>query len=206
MLARALILNQAGYSTLLFDFYGQGESDGDAVTLGFNERQDAVAAVEYLKTRDDVDDANLGILGISMGGSVAIMAAAMSPDIKAVVADSPFQSASRGIEEGFTRVTGLPRFPFSPIVLRFIRWRLGISPDEIVPIDQVAAISPRPLLLIHGTADADVSPGNSEALFAAAGEPKELVLLPGIEHASGMKDVPDDYTELIVGFFDRYLD
>jgi pimeloyl-ACP methyl ester carboxylesterase len=206
MLERALVLNQAGYSTLLFDLYGQGESDGDGVTLGFYERQDVLAAVDYLKTRGDVDASNLGVLGISMGASVAIMAAAMTPDIKAVVADSPFQSAARGIEEGFTRVTGLPRFPFSPIVLRFIQWRLGISPDDIVPLDQIAAISPRPLLLIHGTADTDVSPGNSEVLFAAAGEPKELILLSGIEHTRGMQDVPQEYTGLIVGFFDRYLD
>jgi dipeptidyl aminopeptidase/acylaminoacyl peptidase len=206
MLEWALALNQAGYSTLPFDLYGQGESDGNGVTLGFYERQDVVAAVDYLKTRDDVDASNLGILGISMGASVAIMAAATTPDIKAVVADSSFQSAARGIEEGFTRVTGLPRFPFSPIVLRFIQWRLGISPDDIVPVDQVAEISPRPLLLIHGGADTDVSPGNSEALFAAAGEPKELILLPGVKHARGMKDFPEEYTGLIVGFFDRYLD
>lgn len=172
MLDRALALNQAGYSTLLFDLHGQGDSDGDAVTLGFYERQDALAAVEYLKTRDDVDGSNIGVLGISMGASVAIMAAAMNPDIKAVIADSPFESATRGIEEGFTRVTGLPRFPFGPITLTFIEWRLGISPEDIAPIEKVAAISPRPLLLIHGTGDTDVSPANSEVLFAAAGEPK----------------------------------
>lgn len=206
MLNRALVLNRAGYSTLLFDLHGQGDSDGDAVTLGFYERRDAVAAVEYLKTRDDVDGSNLGMLGVSMGGSVAIMAAAMTPDIKAVVADSPFESATIGIEEGFTRVTGLPRWPFGPIVLRFIQWRLGISPDDVAPIEQVADISPRPLLLLHGTADIHVSYGNSEALFAAAGEPKELVLLSGIEHANGIKDVPDQYASLIVGFFDRHLD
>jgi len=157
---------------LLFDLHGQGDSDGDAVTLGFYERQDALAAVEYLKTRDDVDGSNIGVLGISMGASVAIMAAAMNPDIKAVIADSPFESATRGIEEGFTRVTGLPRFPFGPITLTFIEWRLGISPEDIAPIEKVAAISPRPLLLIHGTGDTDVSPANSEVLFAAAGEPK----------------------------------
>ncbi|HEU0020720.1 MAG TPA: alpha/beta hydrolase [Dehalococcoidia bacterium] len=206
MLVHALVLNQAGYSTLLFDFYGHGESDGETVTLGFYERQDALAAVAYLKTRDDVDPSNLGTLGISMGASVAIMAAAMTPDIKAVVADSPFQSAARGIEEGFTRVTGLPRFPFAPIVLRFVQWRLGISPDDIAPIEQVAAISPRALLLIHGVADTELFPGNSEALLAAAGEPKELVLLPDIVHGRGIKDLPDEYAELIVGFFDRYLD
>lgn len=164
-----------------------------------------MAAVEYLKTREDVDRSNLGVLGVSMGGSVAIMAAAMTPDIKVVVVDSPFASATRGIEEGFTRVTGLPRFPFAPVALTIIEWRLGISLDDIAPIEQVAAFNPQRRLLIHGTADTHVNSGNSEDLFAAAGEPT-LILLPGIEHAMGMKDVTDEYTDLIVRLFDLHLD
>jgi hypothetical protein len=50
MLDYAQVLHQAGYSTLLFDFRGRGDSDGDAVTLGLYEQQDALAAVEYLRT------------------------------------------------------------------------------------------------------------------------------------------------------------
>jgi hypothetical protein len=53
------------------------------------------------------------------------MAAAMTPDIKVIVVDSPFASETRGIEEGFTRVTGLPRFPIAPVALTIIEWRLA---------------------------------------------------------------------------------
>lgn len=206
MLDHAQVLHQAGYSTLLFDFYGQGDSDGDAVTLGFREQQDLHAAIDYLKSRDDVDSSNIGVLGISMGASVAIMGAAQSPDIKAVIADSPFESAQQAIEEGFTRVIGLPAFPFAPITLQIIEWRLGVSPEQVVPREYVAVISPRPLLIIHGLADTEVSPANSEILFALAGEPRELWLVPGIDHARGMQDRREEYSERIVGFFDRYLD
>jgi hypothetical protein len=110
MLGYAQVLHRAGYSTLLFDFRGRGDSDGDAVTLGFYEQQDALAAVEYLKSRDDVGMGRVGVLGISMGGAVAILAAAQEPAIKAVIADSPFESAEQAIEEGFTRVVGLSCF------------------------------------------------------------------------------------------------
>jgi fermentation-respiration switch protein FrsA (DUF1100 family) len=206
MLDHAQVLNQAGYSVLLFDFHGQGDSDGDAVTLGLREQQDLLAAVDYLKTRDDVDPSNIGVLGISMGASVAIMGAAQSPDIKAVIADSPFESANRAIEEGFTRVIGLSPFPFAPITLQMIEWRLGASPDQVVPLDHVAAISPRPLLLIHGLADTEVNPANSEILFATVGEPKELWLVPDIDHTKGMRDRREEYSERIVQFFDRHLD
>jgi fermentation-respiration switch protein FrsA (DUF1100 family) len=81
-----------------------------------------------------------------------------------------------------------------------------VSPDRVVPRDYVAAISPRPLLLIHGLADTEVSPANSEILFAAAGEPKELWLVPDIDHTRGMRDRQDEYSERIVQFFDQHLD
>jgi uncharacterized protein len=189
MLEHAQVLHQAGYSTLLFDFRGRGDSDGDAVTLGFYEQQDALAAVEYLKSRDDVDMGRVGVLGISMGGAVAVLAAAQEPAIRAVIADSPFESAEQAIEEGFTRVMGLPAFPFASITLQFIEWRLGISPNGVIPRDHIAAISPRPILIIHGLADTEVNPANSGALFDAALEPKELWLLPGVNHANGIEDL-----------------
>lgn len=140
-----------------------------------------------------------------MGASVAIMAAAQVPEIKAVIADSPFQSANKAVEEGFTRVTDLPAFPFAPVTLLIIRLRLGISPGDVVPADRVSAISPRPILLIHGLGDTKVTPGNSEALFAAAGEPKELWLLPGSQHTDGIKDYRDEYSRRMVEFFDSHL-
>lgn len=205
MLEHARILHNAGYSTLLFDFRGRGDSDGDAVTLGYYEQRDALAAIEYLKTRSDVDSSNLGVLGVSMGASVAIMAAAQAPEVQAVVADSPFESAERAVEEGFTRVVGLPAFPFAPVTLEIIQWRLGISPRNVVPRENVADISPRPLLIIHGTADTEVSPWNSEVLFDAAGEPKELWLIPDGCHTCGIKDPNGEYSRRIVQFFDRYL-
>jgi len=205
MLARADVLHQAGYSVMLFDFRNRGESDGDAVSLGFHETQDAVEAVRYLNTRRDVDQGRLGVLGASMGASVAILAASQAPELKAVIADSAFQSASRAVEEGFTRETGLPRLPYSPIALAIIQLRLGVSPGDIVPEDHIRAISPRPILLIHGLADSDLSPANSQALFAAAGEPKELWLLPGSGHIDGIEDYPEEYARRMVQFFDSNL-
>jgi pimeloyl-ACP methyl ester carboxylesterase len=205
MLEYAQVLHQAGYSTLLFDFRGRGDSDGDAVTLGFYEQQDVLAAVEYLRSRDDVDIGRVGALGISMGGAVAILAAAQEPAIRTVVADSPFESAEQAIEEGFTRVVGLPAFPFAPITLQFIKWRLGASPDGVIPRDYIAAISPRPILIIHGLADTAVSSANSESLFAAALDPKELWLLPGVNHTNGIGDLKEEYSHRVINFFGQNL-
>jgi fermentation-respiration switch protein FrsA (DUF1100 family) len=81
-----------------------------------------------------------------------------------------------------------------------------VSPDRVVPRDHIAAISPRPLLLIHGLADTEVSPANSGILFAIGGEPKELWLVPDIDHTRGMQDRREEYSDRIVQFFDQHLD
>jgi alpha/beta superfamily hydrolase len=47
MVRRAKFLYAAGYSTLLIDFQGTGESDGSAITFGWRERFDVLAAVVY---------------------------------------------------------------------------------------------------------------------------------------------------------------
>lgn len=49
-------------------------------------------------------------------------------------------------------------------------------------IDSVAALAPRPLLLIHGEADKVVNVQDSVKLYAQAGEPKALKLFPGADH------------------------
>ena len=205
MLIYADFLNRAGYSTLLFDFRHMGDSEGDQVTLGHYEQEDVMAAVRYLGTRPDAEVGRLGVLGVSMGAAVAILAAAKLPQIKAVIADSPYESAAKVVEEGFTRVTGLPAFPCAPITVQIIRWRLRISEGDIAPKNQIAAISPRPVLLIHGMADSLPSPSNSETLFAAARDPKELWLLEGSRHVAGIIDYPEEYCRRVVGFFDTHL-
>src|SRR5205807_4169970 len=61
------------------------------------------------------------------------------------------------------------------------------------PIDAVARISPRPLLLMHGRADSLLPYANSQQLYARAREPKELWLLDGADHCVMMQKAPDEY-------------
>eukprot|EP00759_Apiculatamorpha_spiralis_P007758 PhF_6_TR14925/c0_g1_i2/m.23338 len=79
-----------GISVFAFDFCGSGLSGGDYVTLGFYERQDMAAVVEYVQSSGRAT--NVGIWGRSMGAVTSIMYASRDPSIKALVADSPFSS------------------------------------------------------------------------------------------------------------------
>ncbi len=205
MLRQANLLHERDYNTLLFDFRNRGESDGDAVTLGYYEQDEALAALAYLKTRPEVDPKRIGVLGASMGAATAILAAAKSDELRAVVADSPFKSADSVVAQSFEHFIDLPPFPYAPITLRFVAWRTGITPSHLVPLEVVDRISPRPLLLIHGTADTSINYEASQALYARAHEPKELWLIPDIGHTKGAEKVPEEYAARIGAFFDRWL-
>src|SRR6185295_19949515 len=70
MIDRALFLRAAGHSTLLIDFQATGESPGDAITFGWRERLDVMAAVRTVRQR--FPDRPIGIIGVSLGGAATV--------------------------------------------------------------------------------------------------------------------------------------
>lgn len=73
------------------------------------------------------------------------------------------------------------------------------------PIDDIASISPRPILLIHGTDDLTIHRRNSDALFAAAREPKALYLVDGAGHTDFYETDPAEYERRVLDFLSQYL-
>jgi uncharacterized protein len=74
------------------------------------------------------------------------------------------------------------------------------------PAGRVAQIAPRGLLLISPGADRLVSPHQSERMFRAAGEPKELFVVPGAAHAEAHLADPAAYEQRVLEFLARHLD
>jgi fermentation-respiration switch protein FrsA (DUF1100 family) len=206
MLPHANFLHGAGYSVLLFDFRSRGESEGDAVTLGFHERGDVQGAVQFLKDRENADGENIGVLGVSMGAATAIMVAAETPELKAVVSESAFKSIDSAIASAFEHFIHLPAFPYAPITVFIIEQRLGLNTNQVVPEEYVGLISPRPVFIIHGQEDETIVPEDADALYSAAKEPKESIwFIPDAGHAEGAEAAPEEYARRVVDFFDRYL-
>jgi alpha/beta superfamily hydrolase len=56
----------------LIDFQGTGESEGEAITFGWRERFDVLAAVKYLKARSP--NQRVGVIGVSLGGAATLLA------------------------------------------------------------------------------------------------------------------------------------
>jgi fermentation-respiration switch protein FrsA (DUF1100 family) len=73
------------------------------------------------------------------------------------------------------------------------------------PLEDVAAISPRPILILAGGQDPVTGPDAGQRYYEAAGEPKELWFEPELGHVSFWKAAPDEYEQRVIGFFDAAL-
>jgi dipeptidyl aminopeptidase/acylaminoacyl peptidase len=205
MLSIAEFLHHAGFSVLTYTSRGRVPSGGRYVTVGALEQKDVVSVVNYAAGRSDVDANRIGILGISMGGASAILAAAKDKRIRAVVDDSAFSDGPRVIATAFEHFVHLPAFPFAPITVAIADSRAGIDITRVRPMDVIAEISPRPLLIIHDQGDPVALADNSLRNFAAAGQPKQLWLVPGSGHADAQIIAKSQYQSRVTSFFEAAL-
>ncbi|HTI28942.1 MAG TPA: alpha/beta fold hydrolase [Methylomirabilota bacterium] len=191
---------QRRYNVLQFDFRGHGSSDDALISLGTLEQRDVAAAVHFLAGRGL---GPIALMGISMGGSVALMAAPDLP-VAAVVADAAYADlrdpiANRMREVGYPLARLGASLVLAAASLRARVWLRS-------PIGRVAQIAPRGLLLISPGEDRLVSPHQSQRMFEVAGEPKELFVVPGAAHAEAHLTDPEAYESRVLAFLAIHLD
>jgi fermentation-respiration switch protein FrsA (DUF1100 family) len=186
-------LSEQGWNVLCFDYRGYGQSQGRVTRSG--TILDAHAALDYLLTRGDVDLSAIVVFGQSLGGAVGIVMAADRQEVCGVAVDGAFDSY-RGIARWHVRRN---------LLLRVTAWWAPgwLIRDELDPIDVVSRIAPRPLLIMHGTADRIVDPAMAQRLYDAAGEPKELWLVDGADHYEAIDRRPDQTRPRLLAFHDR---
>jgi dipeptidyl aminopeptidase/acylaminoacyl peptidase len=191
---------QRRYHVLQFDFRGHGGSDDALISLGTLEQRDVAAAVHFLAGRGL---GPIALMGISMGGSVAIMAAPDLP-VAAVVADAAYADLTDPISNRMREIG----YPFAGLGARLVVAAASLRARVHLrsPIHCVAHIAPRGLLLISPGEDRLVSPHQSQRMFRAAGEPKELFVVPGAAHAEAHATAPGAYERRVLDFLARHLD
>ncbi len=171
-----------GWAVLAFDWRGHGASDGCLDSRAIN---DVGAALAWLRSRPQVDARRIAVRGSSMGGYFALHAAQQWPDLAGCVAISPpDEAALAGVLRdahdpatpiGAWRATG-SGFP------RVMGCDLGCWLESHNLYETVAALAPRPLLLISCTGDELGAAPITARLYAAAHDPKTLWLLEGGSH------------------------
>jgi len=201
----AVLLARRGYLVLAFDFRAHGDSEGSRTSLGYHEKKDVRAALDYLSSLPGVDQGRIGIFGFSLGGATAIMSAAETRKIKAVAADSAFTNLREQARQAITGFYHLPAFPFAELSVIAYQIYFQTNVGRIDPESVIGAISPSPVLIIAGEDDDMIPAGNGRRLYQAAMEPKELWVIPVGGHGGTMAAAGNEYNERIVAFFDRSM-
>lgn len=165
------------WTVYAFDFRGHGASEGLAGFAG-SERQDLDAVVALARRQGH---RCVIAVGSSMGGATAIRHAAKGGAVDAVVTIGAYARATP-LRRRWTEA--LRRLAFHPATgARLLAWSIGarmgdVSTADGEPEDWVAAVAPRPLLLLHGGLDPLIPPADARRLAAAAGPRAHLVLAP----------------------------
>lgn len=198
----AIILLPSNITVFTLDFSGSGLSGGEHVTLGWNEKDDLRAVVEYLRTDGNVS--LIGLWGRSMGAVTSLMYGAEDPSIAGMVLDSPFSDlVDLMMELVDTYKIRLPKFTVKFAIQYMRRVVLKKAKFDITELNtiKVAKSCFVPVLLGHAVDDDFIQPHHSDRVFDAYMGDKNIIKFEG-DHNSPR---PQFYFDSISIFFNNVL-
>ena len=198
MLGRAMLLYQAGYSTLLVDLQAHGESPGDAITMGSLERFDAQAAVAYVRSRHG--DQPVGVIGWSLGGAAALLGSPLPID--AMIVESVYPTIEEATDNRVAAKLGVGSKLITPMLLAQLGPRLNIQAANLQPIDYVPQVG-CPLLVLGGDRDYHTTLEETGRMYKAAKEPRQLQIFSGAGHEDLLRFDSELYQRTVLAFFRR---
>jgi pimeloyl-ACP methyl ester carboxylesterase len=186
------------FTVLLLDQRYFGQSGGRATTIGYRERGDLRRAVDMLAARGFNE---VGVFGFSLGGAVALLAAADDPRIRAVAAYAPFADL-RSLGYELYGWLGVLKYPFVALLRGWSLLFFGHDITAVSPERAAAKISV-PVLLVASRADEQIPFAHAERLRGAlARNPRaELVTVDRGRHG----ELPAGFAARLAEFFLLYV-
>lgn len=192
---------QQGFSSLLYDFRAFGRSGGNTCSLGWKERLDVLAAVDFALEKSGEEKAILW--GSSMGAAASALAAGEAPEkVSAVILDSAYSNVMQAMEGWWKFVLGKASWILHPTI-----WLAPlILGKDSVQSDVQAALNRygrRPVLILHGTADILAVPAQAERNHEASPQ-STLVWFEGAQHSEARWIDPAKYEQSMKDFLDLH--
>lgn len=205
-LALAVAPLKAGYNVLAIDLRAHGESGGQICTFGDRERLDALAAVDWLTTNHP--DRSHRVLGVGASmGAAALLAAAADPSdagqrIDAVVAYGTYDDLRGLAHSVFTDHFPAPlAWLLEHVGVPIASLHAGTDLTSFSPAESAEKLWPRPLLVIHGTADEIIRFEHGQRLYLRALQPKQHIWIGDGTHSGIVDDEPAAHE--VVRFLDE---
>ncbi|NIA07238.1 MAG: alpha/beta fold hydrolase [Actinobacteria bacterium] len=210
---------EAGFDVFAFDFRNHGHSSHEPNYIPRQwptdkEVSDVLGACAFIESLHSKDH-SIGLFGVSRGGGAAIMAAAQTGAVKAIITDGVF-STDWTVEDSVDRwaeifaklavfYRRLPQF------FRMYRWmvigqaevRLKCRFPSVRKL--VNKMEPRPIFFIHGKKDGYIKPEQAMRIYEQAREPKFIWIVPKAKHNRSVEVTPQLYAQRTTAFFRKYL-
>ncbi len=171
-----------GYCCVIFNFRGCGLSEGSIDMLGWYN--DLASVAERILDLPGIDPSSIHCIAFSAGGAVAAKLASREKYFRSLLL--------MATPDDFADI-----LPTDPLLVRQHFRNIGIIRDETFPPDlyswyndflalkaskYISFISPQPVGIVHGDKDETVPPEHAGRLFAAACNPKKLIMLENASH------------------------
>ena len=201
-------LQRMGYNLFLFDFRGHGGSGGKGSTLGAEERYDVLGAIDFLRTRRDLNSDRMGIWGVGMGAYAAVLAVAERKEVTALVLDSLYPDIPtylnevlfRGLPQAASRAGRYASFFYGP----YFQWKINRG----AAAQAVTTLSDRNLLfIVRGARPESVAEGKDLYASVPEGAQADKNLLE-LENGGASNLYAEDrrkYEEGLIAFFQSHL-
>lgn len=204
MVYSAYEFSQRGYNVLMPDARGHGESEGDYIGMGWDERKDITGWINYILELEP--DAEIALYGVSMGGATVMMTSGedLPDNVKVIVEDCGYSSVWGEFSYQLKMLFKLPTFPvmnFSSLVTKV---RSGWWLEEGSAVKQLAK-NKTPMMFIHGDADTFVPFEMLETVYEAANVPKKKLIVEGAGHGGAAGVMGDAYWDAVFEFVGEYI-
>jgi uncharacterized protein len=174
---------------------------GTKITSGYLESKDASAAVDF--ARKQMRGEKVAILGASLGGAAALLAEPPL-QVNAMILELVYPDIDRAVKNRIALVLGNWARIFSPLLTWQIKPGIGVSSVWFSPERHIANVQ-CPKLIIGGASDRHTTLTDTQALFAAAGEPKELWIINNAAHEDLYGRLGTEYETRILSFLEKSL-
>lgn len=200
MFKRAQLLYENGFSVVLIDFQAHGESTGDNITVGYLEKYDVLASIEYAKTHHVGQP--VGVIGASLGGASILLASPQNVD--AIIIESAYPDIRSAVVNRVKAKLGfLYKIP-SEILLFQLEPRLGFKISELAPIEKIGTLN-SPIFVISGSDDIHTTEAETVQIFSRANEPKQLWVVKGVGHEDVYSKRPELYKKNVLAFLSTHM-
>jgi dipeptidyl aminopeptidase/acylaminoacyl peptidase len=201
------MLHRLGYGVLLIDLRNEGESTVNTGRYagGTVEYKDVLGAWDWLHDTKGLPASRIGLAGMSLGASTAIIAMGQEPQVAAVWEDSGYGDIGVAISDELTR-NGYPAF-LAPAAI-FVGRMQGVDITSLGPLDSVPKLNGRPVAIIHCAGDTRMPVKHAYALrdaIEARGWQPYVWIVDGGEHTRAVYDHPAEYESRLAQFFGQAI-